>query len=201
MWSRAGTGARSPRFSRRRSGATCNTSASTARWWARSSAARSFCWARRCRSYCRWVLSEQSNSRSTSIDHFVGAGEHRGGNFQANRLGGGQVDRELKERRLFERQFRWLRSLQNAIDQSRHTRKAFAHVGTVRHQTTIPDVDIVLVNGREAMRFGEFEDALPVEICEHVGDHKNCPRHVGGHCRKRVVEIIGFAHAKRLDTN
>ena len=42
-----------------------------------------------------------------SPTHFVGAGKHRGGNGEPERLRGGEIDAELETGRLLDRHVRW----------------------------------------------------------------------------------------------
>src|SRR6478752_6758784 len=51
-----------------------------------------------------------------SFDHLVGTGEERGRDFDAERLGGFQIDDELKFGRGLHRQVAWFFALEDAID-------------------------------------------------------------------------------------
>src|SRR5436190_24375185 len=46
---------------------------------------------------------------------------------------------------------------------------------------------------------GVIEDALAVEICEHVGDQKDGVRRVAIHGFEHPIEVVGCAHAERLN--
>src|SRR5215813_9259174 len=48
------------------------------------------------------------------------------------------------------------------------------------------------------MRCCELKNSLAVEGGEPVVDHENRVRHIAIHCRERLVEILGLAHAQRL---
>src|SRR6478752_7516349 len=135
------------------------------------------------------------------FDHLVGSGEQCGRNFKPERLRGLYVDGELESRRLFERQVGGLRALENAVDKGRHASEVLVEIRAVRHQTAIVNKKVKFVDGRQSMRRGVLEHPLTVENCERVGDHQDRVRLLAIHRRERLLEVVGLAHAKRLDAD
>jgi hypothetical protein len=67
------------------------------------------------------------------LDQFVGAGEHRRGYVEAERLGGFEVDHQLVFGRL-NRQLAWFCALEDAIDIRRRTSVLIGNIRAVREQ-------------------------------------------------------------------
>src|SRR5215475_3213878 len=63
-----------------------------------------------------WHSDAARGPSTPSLDYLVGAGEHRPGNFQAERLGGLEIDGQVDFRGLLHRKVGWLLTLKNAID-------------------------------------------------------------------------------------
>ena len=55
-------------------------------------------------------------SKEVLLDHFVRAGEQRGGNGEPERLCGDEIDAELETGRLLDRHVRWSFAFKDAVD-------------------------------------------------------------------------------------
>jgi hypothetical protein len=72
------------------------------------------------------------------FDHLVGAREQRGRNFDADRLGGLEVDEQLDFCDLLHRQGGWPLALEKAIDIGGRTPDNIGGVGSIGHQREPP---------------------------------------------------------------
>src|SRR5215813_14217670 len=81
-------------------------------------------------------LDRTSLRLAHSFDHLVGAGEHRGRQVEAERLGGLQVDHELVLGRRLHRQIGGLLALEDAINIARRASEWVDGVGAVGDQAT-----------------------------------------------------------------
>src|SRR5262249_33399137 len=82
------------------------------------------------------ILAEPHDElRGASFDHLVSAGEQRGRDFEAEYLGGSEVDNEIELGRLLHRQVVRLRPAQNFIDILGSAAKKAWQVCSIRHQS------------------------------------------------------------------
>ncbi len=91
----------------------------------------------------------------TSFNHLVGAGEQRGGQFQAKRRGRLQVYDELKFRWLRHRQVRGLFPLENPADVNAGLAKTIGKAGSVTHQAAAGDEIPMWVHRGNGMARGQ----------------------------------------------
>src|SRR5262249_52548750 len=71
-----------------------------------------------------------------SLDHLVGAGEQRGRDFQAERLGGLQIKDELDFRGLLDRQIGRFLTLQNPTDVNARQTVHICNASPIAHQSS-----------------------------------------------------------------
>src|SRR5262245_41497114 len=83
--------------------------------------------------------SSVMNRVVSSLDHLVGEREQVGRNFEAERLCGFDVDRELELGRLLDRKLAWLLPAQDAVDIGRGAPENVVRIGAVRHESSLPD--------------------------------------------------------------
>ena len=135
---------------------------------------------------------------AASSDDLIGLEEEDGGDGEAQRLRGLEVEREPKARRLLERQVGGLRALENASDEGGYTVEAFVLIRAIGHEAAVAHELIHFIDGGEVMGRGERKDPLAVEQGERIGDHEDRIRPLALHRCKRLLKIVGLTYPERL---
>src|SRR5215471_3528575 len=100
----------------------------------------------------------QKRTWRTLLNHFVGAGEQRWRHGKTERLGGLEIDGELKFGGLLNRELGRFRSLENTINISRSLLPQVVIVDPIRNQTAVRHKKAVRVDCRQP------------QPCRKVGD-------------------------------
>src|SRR5262249_57244972 len=96
------------------------------------------------------ILAEPHDElRGASFDHLGGAGEQRRRDFEAQSLGGGQVDEEIEFGRLLDGHAGRLGSTQNLVDDLSSAPAYGAEVWSVGHHASYFDAAAATVHGQE----------------------------------------------------
>src|SRR5262249_46029802 len=131
-------------------------------------------------------LDRTSLRLAHSFDHLVGAGEQRGRDGEANRLGGRQVDDKFELGRLLHGDIGRLRPAQNLIDKLGCTPELGLHAWPIGHQASCFDKLAGKMNRRQSQTDRQVFDSIPVYVYERVATNINCvhstiERVEGGH--------------------
>jgi hypothetical protein len=95
-----------------------------------------------------------------SFDHFVGAGEQRGRNSEAEGLRGFEIDDERILCRRLHRKVDRLLAHEDAVDIARGPTELVEEVSAVREKTASSGIKAGVVDGRQAMLGRQRDDQL-----------------------------------------
>src|SRR4051812_35080799 len=136
-----------------------------------------------------------------SFDYLVGAGEQRVGHGQTERLGGFQVDEQLKSGGLLHGKFGGLFTLQNPINVNRRTASHRTLVNSIGDKTSSLKKLSYVAAARQITRKCEIRDHFPglKNQAFAVSDH---PLHANLYHRVKCgLEVAERAHLETLGIN
>src|SRR5215510_12481688 len=102
--------------------------------------------------------------QSVLFDQFVGAGDERPRNGEAERLGGLEVDHQVELGREVNRQVARLCSAQNAVDIGGSTPMQFGGVRSVRYQVALGGVGLVIGNRWQPVLSRQLQDQSAIGV-------------------------------------
>jgi hypothetical protein len=100
------------------------------------------------------------------------------GNFEAERLGGRQIDDQIELGRLLDRDVSRLRPTQNLVDEVGDAPELVREVWAIRHQTARLNVLPSALHRRQSRAHRQDVDAGPIGVHERVGTKIKCIRAV-----------------------
>src|SRR5262245_38285946 len=106
--------------------------------------------------------------RAASLDHLVGGHEQAGRYGQAECLRSFQVERGFVLGRRLHWKVRWSGAAQDTVDIVGRLSMCGNAVGPIRHQPASRDPETGLVDGRQSVSGGEFDDQVAMQYGRKV---------------------------------
>src|SRR5262249_57338527 len=106
-----------------------------------------------------------------SVNQLVSAREQRRRQFEAERLGGGEINDEIEFGRLLDRDVAWLRPVQYFVHKIAGAAEQVWIIWSVRHQTSRFDELPYICDRRQSRDVGQGVDANPINVQERIGSN------------------------------
>src|ERR1700722_2106002 len=126
-----------------------------------------------------------------SFDHLVGKRQQRRWNFEAERLGGLEVDHELELIWSLYRKVARLLALEDAIDVARGQPIMFSNVIPIGGQSAHGDVVSVWVKGRQAMQGCQLRNQFAMDGRGDVRSHQKTTIRLAGQQADSAFNVGG----------
>src|SRR5262245_48072193 len=131
---------------------------------------------------------------ASSFNHLVGPYHQGQRHFEAERLGGSQIDDEFDLRCLLDWQVSWLFALENLPDIETPHAKGVYLVSAVTHQAAIQDVLTRLVDGRHLVACSQGQQLIAIAVKKLTRTNNNRTCLTFDKSREGRLEIAIAAH-------